>query len=457
MPAMWDTGLRRKFFLISFLVIFTSMASIGVILLYYFHSERLSYIDDQIRQTATAIIDSKLLELKTYDYEKAVEIISEELGPDSVDKFFIVRNEQTGEILFQTQNIERLEVNIDRKPLWVTLSLPKYFVRLVNLDLPRVPNRTMQVGVITDAKSMSLVYVSKTTWMMVALILSLMLVLTWGLSSYLFSAIHSLALYINSVTKSFEANADLPAMPMSLEVGAGPVPHGDEFLNLLAVLKGMVEKINVNRKFMKTWSFQMAHELKTPLTILNRDFELVTQRYGVDQDTKNEIQANIDKISETISGFLSWAETVSSRQVDNLYAVHVDRVWQQEELNFEKVFSGRIRLLPSKDFLVLCNPLHLEQVIRNLVGNALKYSEGAVEVQFSDLELIVKDHGPGIPDEVLGRLGAPFNKGLGSGPVGGVGLGLAWVKTICEIYSWELHWDNSGGTTARVRFKNWPL
>lgn len=446
--------MRRKFFLISFLVVFTSTASVGAILLYYFRSERLNYIDDQIRQTATAIVDSKLLDLKTYDYEKADEIISDELGPDSVDKFFIVRDQHNGKILFQTQNIERLDVEVDRKPQWVTLNLPKHFVRWVNLDLPRVPNRTMQVGVIADANSMALVYVSKTTWMMVALILSLMLLLTWVLSSYLFSAIQTLAVYINSVTKSFEANSDLPAMPKALEVEVTPTPHGDEFVNLLAVLKSMVEKININRKFMKTWSFQMAHELKTPLTILNRDFELLTQKYDVAKDTKSEIQANIDKISETISGFLGWAETVSSRQVDNLYAVHIDRVWKQEELNFAKVYQGRIQLQSAKDFLVLCNPLHLEQVLRNLVGNALKYSDGPVEVRFGELEFVVKDHGPGISNDVLARLGAPFNKGLGSSVVGGVGLGLAWVKTICDIYGWELEWKNSHGTEVLVRFKS---
>ena len=445
--------MRRKFFLISFLVVFTSTASIGAILLYYFRSERLSSVDDQIRQTATAIVDTKLLDLKTYHYAQADDIISDELGPDSVDKFFIVRNQLTGEILFQTQNIERLGVEIDRKPQWVTLKLPKYFVRAVNLDLPRVPNRTMQVGVIVDAKSMSLVYVSKTTCFMVAGILVLILLLTWFLSSYLFSSINSLAVYINSVTKSFEANSDLPALPKSLQVETSRSPHGDEFFNLLAVLKSMVEKINVNRKFMKTWSFQMAHELKTPLTILNRDFELLTQKYDVGAETKKEIHNNIDKISETISGFLGWAETVSTRQVDNLYAVHFGRVWRQEELNFEKVFSGRVRLRAGQNFLVLCNPLHLEQVIRNLVGNALKYSAGVVEVEFANFEFVVKDAGPGISDEVLSRLGAPFNKGLGSDVVGGVGLGLAWVKTICDIYNWEVSWDNSSGTEVRVRFK----
>jgi len=444
--------LRRKFFLISFLVIFTSTTSIGAILLYYFRSERLSYVDDQIRQTATAIIDSQLLDLKTYDYARADEIISEELGPDSVDKFFIVRNEQTGKILFQTQNIERLEVEIDREPQWVTLHLPNYFVRAVNLGLPRVPNRTMQVGVIADAKSMSLIYVSKTTWMMVAMILGLMLVLTWFLSSYLFSSINSLANYINSVTRSFETNSELPALPPSLEVK--PSPHSDEFFHLLAVLKGMVEKINVNRKFMKTWSFQMAHELKTPLTILNRDVEILSQEYEVPAEAKGEIERNIQKISETISGFLSWAETASLRQVDNLYAVHFDRVWKQEQLNFEKVYAGRLRCDSAKDFLVLCNPLHLEQVVRNLVGNALKYSSGVIEVRFADSEFVVKDSGPGIPSEVLARLGAPFNKGLGSSSaVEGVGLGLAWVKTICDIYGWQIAWNTQQGTEVRIQFK----
>lgn len=447
--------MRRKFFLISFLVMLITMFSIGSILLVYFQNERLAFLDDQIRQTATAIIDSKLLDLKTYDYEEADNLISEELGPDRIGKFFIIRN-NNGEILFQTQNIEILNVDLERRPQWITLKLPNYFLRAVNLDLPKVPGKTMQVGAIVDAKSMSWAYISKSAWMMGGAILILILLLTWILSAYLFAPIRGLSGYVLSLTKSLEAGGDLPEMPKALvkQGPTTPLSSKDEFQSLVAVIKGMIERIDANRKFLRSWSFQMAHELKTPLTILNRDIEILAETHGMPDKNKNEIQANINKLSETISGFLGWAETVSTRKVENLYAVHFERVWNQEFENFQKVYGLRLQLKHGEDFLVLSSPLHLEQVVRNILSNALKYSSKQVEVTFASQVLTVRDYGSGIPPQVLSRLGSPFNKGRSTGQrEEGVGLGLAWVQTICDIYGWELSFQTEQGTEVRVHFK----
>lgn len=436
------------------MVLVTSTLTVAGILLTYFRTERLSFLDDQIRQTATSIIESKLSELKTYDDEEADQIISEELGPDRLGKFFVVRNKE-GDILFETQNISLLELEIPRDPKWVTLSTDKHFIRVLNLNLLRFPTRTLQVGVIVDASFISLTYVNNRTLAAISGILGVILILTWFLSAYLFSPIRMLAQYLNQVTKALESNMELPLVPGALsQFGKGASSQRqDEFSHLMRVLNDMVDKINVSRKFMKSWTFQMAHELKTPLTIVNRDFEIISDSYKVDAHSVRDVQANIDKISQTVSSFLDWAELTSQRIPGNLYVVNIESILIPVFNNLKKIYGDRIKSVKTNDFQVLCNPLHLEQLLNNVLGNALKYSQGDVEISCENSKIVIRDFGTGIPSEVLNRIGSPFNRSATAmSAQKGIGLGLAWIKTICDLYHWDYEFAVNQGTTFKVYF-----
>ncbi|MEN0057733.1 MAG: hypothetical protein AAGB31_02770, partial [Bdellovibrio sp.] len=369
--------MRRKFFAISLLALVISTLSVAGILLTYFRAERLSFIDDQIRQTATSIIESKLSELKTYEDEEAEQIISEELGPDRLGKFFIVRT-RDGQILFETQNVDLLEIEIPQDPKWITLTTERHFIRALNLKLPRFPTRTLQVGVIVDANFMSLAYVNNRTLAAISVILIVTLILTWFLSAYLFSPIRRVAHYMNQVNRSLEMNEELPSLPRALyskRDEESTLDRRDEFRHLTQVLHDMVEKINVSRRFMKSWTFQMAHELKTPLTIVNRDFEIISEKYSVDTKAVHEVQDNIHKLSQTISSFLDWADLTGQKNPVNLHVVHMESILVPIINNFQRLYGDRVNILASSDFRIVCNPLHLEQLLNNVLGNALKYSE----------------------------------------------------------------------------------
>ena len=407
------------------------------ILLAYFKTERLKLLDEQIRQSTISVINSKLLQVNIYDDDEAEQVLSEELGTERLGKFFIVRNSD-GTVLFQTQNISLFELEIPHDPQWISFYHENYFIRALNLKLPRFPDRTLQVGVIIDRDFLSLMYVNSRTLIAVCVIFAVILGLTWFLSAFLFSPVRELSSYINRTSEKLAAHEDLPPIPGGLvryTQTTGFTSH-DEFGEMVRNMSVMVDRIDVTRKFMRAWTFQMAHELKTPLTILKTDIELITRQYQIEKNQIADLNLQINKMSNNISNFLDWAELTSRKDPGQLFVIDIKDTLISNVSGLNKVYMGRVEVADkSESFQVVCNPIHLEQLMMNILHNALKYSGSKVHVEFSHRQLKIHDHGPGIPKEVLAKIGSPFNKTSQlSSNEKGVGLGLAWVKTICDLY-----------------------
>jgi signal transduction histidine kinase len=107
------------------------------------------------------------------------------------------------------------------------------------------------------------------------------------------------------------------------------------------------------------------------------------------------------------------------------------------------------------------DPIRLEQVIVNLLNNAVKYSPPGSDVQISlewadddSITLTVQDHGPGIPvadrDQIFDRF---YQGGQRVVPGGGMGLGLYISREIVELHGGDILADfpESGGTRFIIR------
>jgi signal transduction histidine kinase len=103
----------------------------------------------------------------------------------------------------------------------------------------------------------------------------------------------------------------------------------------------------------------------------------------------------------------------------------------------------------------------VEQLLTNLVGNAVKYSPTggdirvAVREKDGGAEIVIADDGIGIPPEDLPKLGHPFVRGGGrAGTFAGMGVGLYVARIVAEAHSGSLALESAGdgkGTTVRVK------
>lgn len=196
----------------------------------------------------------------------------------------------------------------------------------------------------------------------------------------------------------------------------------------------------------------LAHGLKTPLTVLSND-ALTLRGRG-----ETEMADEIDRLVQLMQGHVE-AELARSRLV-------ASAEMRQSDADMEKIVGQVVRTLkrtPQGEMLewridigappdVPLDPHDLRELVGNIVENAVKWAVGEVTIRWKDRQLMVLDDGPGVDPD---RIGSITGRGVRlDSRVPGSGLGLSIVREICEIYGLELAIDNrpEGGLRVSVRF-----
>ena len=105
---------------------------------------------------------------------------------------------------------------------------------------------------------------------------------------------------------------------------------------------------------------------------------------------------------------------------------------------------------------VVTDPHAFERVVGNLLTNALRYGEPPIEVRTSwseVVDVIVEDHGPGVPEDFVPMLFERFSQAEGTGERRqGAGLGLAIAKSFANAVGGDLHYEPAQPSGARFHF-----
>ncbi len=444
-----------------FLILLLSLSAVGLTLTlsfsYFLNLERLNLIDLQLRESAVTLVNSELADIKKINFEEAEELISEELGSSRVGKFFIIRNEK-GEIVFKSGSASLMDVNPPNTPQSYTYKAKNKTIRILNLNLPKRPDRTLQIGALIDPTLFDWNFIVKKLSTYLIIILIPILIFSFVLTNYLLNPLRLIAKHLQIATNDLQNLKPVPILPKPLlKYTQKTLLNSDEFSTMVESIGNLLERININYKMTKPWSYQLAHEIKTPLSILSFDVETLSDENLVDKSIAISMNEQIERISKTVSQFLEWASVENTQQKENLFAIRMANSIEDQIKNLDRLYPGRIELHTIEDYIVISNPQHLQQLTLNLLTNALNYSpeKSKVVIELFDNTLKITDEGKGIPKEVIDRLGQPFNCGPYNQNLKHkrTGLGLAWINTITKLYGWNLEIHNeSTGCVILVKF-----
>jgi heavy metal sensor kinase len=241
---------------------------------------------------------------------------------------------------------------------------------------------------------------------------------------------------------------------------------GDELERLSVSLNRMIERLDDAFQQINRFSADASHELRTPLTILQLELEGIAQNYHTNGLLGDQIGSALEethRMSRIVESLLAISrldagEVKMDKTRLDLGELAASTGNEMVLLAEEKSIQLRIRATPGVQ--VEGDRTRLQQVIVNLIDNAIKYTQESGEVEISvgaegdSAVLEVSDNGPGIPAQAVPHVFERFYRAdkARSRASGGAGLGLSIVKAICAAHNAHVKVSSQEGrgTTFRV-------
>jgi PAS domain S-box-containing protein len=198
-----------------------------------------------------------------------------------------------------------------------------------------------------------------------------------------------------------------------------------------------------------------SHDLRQPVTAANLYMDLLQRRLA-DPDHRNLadlVRTSLDGLLGLLNGLLEIARLDAGIVQPDMQPVMLDDLLHRLSVEFEaQAKAARLWLqVPPTSAMVSTDRLLLELILRNLIGNALKYTQrGGVSVETLEegdtVRIDVRDTGSGIPKDLLGRIFDDFYQaGDPAGQSRGFGIGLATVRRATQALDCRLEVESKPG------------
>ena len=283
--------------------------------------------------------------------------------------------------------------------------------------------------------------------------------------------IHELADLVNSLdsqTPALGCELKLPGLSERwLQINAAGLFNGDGRRHGTVLVFHDLTRLKQLESARQEFVANVSHELRTPLSLIKGYVETLLEgaRDKPEVATKflQTIDRNAERLRLLIEDLLTVSELESGRVKLNLQALAVNPIVGKVFEDFkDRAAAKNIQLInETPELSVRADADRLEQVLGNLVDNAIKYGRtqgkvtlGGRAMDGGQVELFVKDDGPGIPAEALERVFERFYRvdKARSREQGGTGLGLAIVKHIVQNHGGRVWATSEPGRGATFYF-----
>ena len=263
--------------------------------------------------------------------------------------------------------------------------------------------------------------------------------------------------------KSIEV--DFAAGPRFLKIYFAPIHLGSDRQGLMAVLHDITEQQKLDdsrREFVAN----VSHELRTPLTNVKGYAETLLSADDIDRETQTRflqvISSEADRMTRIVKDLLTLTRLDYNRMEMNMHRMDLRQLGEKaaQAMAMEAENRGLTLTcdLPESLPPTFGDPERIQQVIINIITNAIKYNkkDGSIHitggVEGQQVFLRVEDTGIGVPKEDLPRLFDRFYRvdKARSRESGGTGLGLAIARQIAETHGGFIRFESEYGKGSVV-------
>jgi len=243
-----------------------------------------------------------------------------------------------------------------------------------------------------------------------------------------------------------------------------PVPPGrDEVVEMVHTLNDMLNRLQAAFDAQERFIANAAHELKTPVTHLLGQAQVLARQAREPEEYDrfvSAVQEDMRHLATIVESLLLLARADAGLPLDTQARVSINEVVMDAVERCHPYAAQReVRVAPA-----LCAPTDelnepemmgdaelLVSMVRNLVRNAVRFSppgesvEVAVERVGGRARIAVRDHGPGVPEELLPRLFERFVQAQSHERPAGSGLGLSIAQGVAKLHNGRISVANRPG------------
>lgn len=199
------------------------------------------------------------------------------------------------------------------------------------------------------------------------------------------------------------------------------------------------------------------HELKTPISVINSNLQLMKQFWVYKESMINENITEINRLNDLIEALVTISDIQDNTNlISNSIASEINYIIDENKTIISKKQID-IKHIQISDFNILADKEYLYIVLSNIIKNAIKFSHewSAINISFMDNQCIIQDYWVWIDEKNLDNIFNRFFQEQQSRNSDWFGIWLALVSKIANIYNWKITVESikNQGTKFIINFK----